>query len=221
MTGQLIALEGIDGSGKGTQAKLLTDRFNNAGRSAQLLSFPQYDNTFFGKVIGEFLNGEFGDLDDVHPFFASLLYAGDRFESLGRLKAAMSESEFVILDRYVASNLAHQVTRAAEADQAELLERIQHVEFKVFGLPEPDLTIYLELPVPEAQRLIAKKAARTYTDKAADLQESNAPYLERVRAGYQLLADQDSWRRINCVSGEEIRSIEDIADEIWTIIDSL
>lgn len=221
MTGRLIALEGIDGSGKGTQAKRLADRLIDSGRSAQLLSFPQYENTFFGKVIGEFLNGEFGNLDEVHPFFASLLYAGDRFESLGRLRAAMAESEFVVLDRYVASNLAHQVTRAPVDHQPDLLERIKHVEFQVFGLPQPELTIYLELPVPAAQQLIATKAARSYTDKAADLQESNAPYLERVRRGYQLLSDDDSWSRINCMSGESVRSVEEISDEIWSIVNSL
>src|SRR5579872_3745025 len=107
----LIDIEGIDGSGKGTQARLLTDRLLASGVSATLVSFPRYDATLFGKAVGEFLNGEFGSLDTVHPFLVSLLFAGDRFESKAYLLEAMRTSQIVVLDRYVPSNVAHQAAK--------------------------------------------------------------------------------------------------------------
>ena len=220
MPGRLIAIEGIDGSGKGTQAKRLCERLLQQGESARLISFPRYEQTLFGKVIGEFLNGRFGDLDDVHPFFAALLYAGDRFESRDELVQAIDECEFVILDRYVASNLAHQVTRAKPEDQAELLSRLQNIEHEIYGLPRPDLTVYLELPVEEAQRLISLKAARSYTDQKADIQESNTGYLERVAAGYRMLATDGAWRRVSCIGPDGLRSIDDLGDEVWKLVQS-
>lgn len=220
MPGRLIAIEGIDGSGKGTQAKRLCERLIEFGKTARLISFPRYEHTFFGKVIGEFLNGRFGALDDVHPFFAALLYAGDRFESRAELTQAIDECDFVVLDRYVASNLAHQVTRAEQQDQRELLSRIQTIEHEIYGLPRPQLTVFLELPVEDAQRLIALKTPRSYTDQAADIQESNASYLERVSAGYQLLANDESWRRVACIGPDGLRSIDDISDEVWRVIEA-
>jgi dTMP kinase len=104
----LIVIEGIDGSGKGTQAQQLTERLAAAGHRVRLLSFPRYRDTLFGQAIGEFLNGRFGQLDEVHPFLASVLYAADRYESKQVLLEALQQSDFVVCDRYVPSNLAHQ-----------------------------------------------------------------------------------------------------------------
>src|SRR5262249_54560321 len=106
----LIDIEGIDGSGKGTQAGRLWERLIASGVSATLVSFPRYDATLFGKAVGEFLNGEFGALDKVHPLIVSLLFAGDRFESKAYLLDKMRSSDVVVLDRYVPSNVAHQAS---------------------------------------------------------------------------------------------------------------
>src|SRR3712207_3314277 len=104
----LIAIEGIDGSGKGTQARLLRERCRAAGLSAALISFPRYAETRFGRAVGKFLNGRFGTLDQVSPFLAALLYAGDRFESRTLLRESLFANDVVVLNRYVASNVAHQ-----------------------------------------------------------------------------------------------------------------
>src|SRR5262245_38670497 len=153
----LIAIEGIDGSGKGTQAQRLVDRLGAAGVRRALVSFPRYRETLFGGAIGEFLNGAFGSLHEVHPFLASLLYAGDRFESRGHLSQLLASNDVVVLDRYVASNLAHQGAKLDGAAQRDLLDRIAHIEHDVFGLPRADLTLLLDLPAPLAQSLIARK----------------------------------------------------------------
>ena len=212
----LIAIEGIDGSGKGTQAKVLTDRLAAAGRRVELLSFPRYRETLFGQAIGDFLNGRFGQLNEVHPFLASVLYAADRYESKSTLLNALDRNEAVICDRFVPSNLAHQGAKLSGTEREELLRTIQRIEFEIFGLPQPQLVILLDIPVEFAQRNIAAKKPRDYTDKAADLQEADADYLQRVRDVYlQLAAENAHWYRVDSVRDGQQRSVSDIADEVF------
>jgi dTMP kinase len=213
----LIVIEGIDGSGKGTQARQLTDRLIAAGHRTQLLSFPRYRETLFGHAIGDFLNGHFGQLHEVHPFLASVLYAADRFESKSVLTDALQQSDFVICDRYVPSNLAHQGAKLDGSARDELLRTIDRIEFDVFGLPRPTQVVLLDVPVEIAQRNIAAKNPRNYTDKAADLQEADAAYLQKVRDVYlQLATSQPNWLRIESVRAGVQRSVTDIAADIFT-----
>ena len=218
----LIDIEGIDGSGKGTQARRLCDRLVQAGITTSLISFPRYEATLFGRAVGEFLNGDYGTLDQVHPFLVSLLFAGDRFESKGMLAEAMQASDIVVLDRYVPSNVAHQASKCDGAARADLMRRILQLEHEVFTLPRPDLVLLLDLPVATAQELVARKATRSYTHRAADLQEADAAYLQRVRDVYLDLARHEpAWRLISCVSGDQLRGIEEIADEIWNVLSTV
>lgn len=217
----LIVIEGIDGSGKGTQAQQLTERLRAAGYRAQLLSFPRYRETLFGHAIGDFLNGRFGQLHEVHPFLASVLYAADRFESKNVLTDALQQSDFVVCDRYVPSNLAHQGAKLGGPARDELLRTIERIEFDVFALPRPTQVILLDVPVEIAQRNIAAKNPRSYTDKAADLQEADATYLQRVRDVYlQLAASEPNWIRIESVHVSVQRSVTDIAADIFAQVTS-
>ena len=218
----LIAIEGIDGSGKGTQAQQLYERLRAFGTGTALISFPRYSETLFGKAIGEFLNGSFGTLDEVSPFLASLLYAGDRFESREFLLKSLEENEIVILDRYVASNIAHQGAKLDGEERQELIDRILRIEYKIYQLPRPDLVVLLDLPATEAQTLIEKKQKRSYTDKKADLQEADTDYLKRVRDVYLELSDNEpNWQRIDCFKDNAICSIEEIGEEIRHVVDGI
>lgn len=218
----LIDIEGIDGSGKGTQAQRLCDRLKSAGVPASLISFPRYEATLFGRAVGEFLNGKFGSLAEVHPFLVSLLFAGDRFESKSFLLEKMTESDVVVLDRYVPSNVAHQASKLDGAERADLTKRILELEFTIFGLPRPDVVVWLDVPVGQAQELIARKAARNYTSHKADIQEADGRYLERVREVYQELARKEpNWHTIACCDGAHLRSIDEIAESIWQVVKSL
>lgn len=211
----LIVIEGIDGSGKGTQAQQLTERLTATGRRVRLLSFPRYRETLFGHAIGDFLNGRFGQLNEVHPFLASVLYAADRFESKSVLADALQQSDVVVCDRYVPSNLAHQGAKLDGAERDELLRTIERIEFDVFALPRPSLVVLLDVPVEIAQRNIAAKKPRNYTDKSADLQEADAVYLQRVRDVYlQLAASDANWQRVESVRNGELLSITKIGDDI-------
>ncbi len=216
---KLIALEGIDGSGKGTQAKRLHEKLLAAGRQAALISFPRYDATLFGRAIGQFLNGRFGALDEVNPFLVSLLYAGDRFESRAFLHDTLAKNDVVVLDRYVPSNIAHQAAKLGGDERRELIDWIERIEYGLYELPKADLVLLLDLPAVEARKLIAKKSPRSYTDQEADLQESDTEYLEAVRHVYreQAASNPATWRTIECFDGHKVRSVDEIGEEIWLI----
>ena len=216
---ELIVIEGIDGSGKGTQAARLVERLRSVGRRCELLSFPRYRVTRFGSKIGDFLNGRFGQLDQVSPFLVSLLFAGDRFESKQVLTRALAENDLVICDRYVASNIAHQAAKLEGAERDELIEWVRYVEHSLYELPHPHRTVFLDLPVAHATKLIALKAQRSYTNRAADLQEADAAYLQRVHDIYAGLATAEpNWLRIDCLDAGELKSVDRIAAEVWQAV---
>lgn len=210
----LIAIEGIDGSGKGTQAARLHAHLNENGRKAALLSFPRYQQTAFGRKIGDFLNGQYGSLDSVHPLLVSLLFAGDRYESREMIEQSLASNDVVICDRYVASNIAHQGAKTTADDRQSLIDWIEHLEFSIYRLPKPALTLFLDVPVQNAQQLIAAKAKRAYTDKAADLQEADGGYLQKVRDVYLQLAQTPGWQRIECTAAGAVKSLDEITQDI-------
>lgn len=218
----LIAIEGIDGSGKGTQADRLHKKLQQAGINSSLVGFPRYDQTLFGKSIGDFLNGRFGQLNEVSPFLASLLYAGDRFESRDHLSEMIESSQVVIFDRYIPSNIAHQGAKLSGKERSEFLQWIERIEYEIYGMPRLDLAILLDLPADFAQKLVAEKQARTYTEKVADLQEADQSYLADVRQVYLQLAKENShWQKIDCLTKNQLRSIEEIGNEIWSHLSTL
>ena len=215
----LVVIEGIDGSGKGTQSARLRDRLRDRGLRAGLLSFPRYDATFFGQRIGDFLNGRFGQLNEVDPFLASLLYAGDRLESKAELTRLLATNDVLVLDRYVPSNIAHQAGKRTGEQRRELADWIEKIEYDLFGLPRPDLVVLLDIPTKDSQELIAKKEQRSYTTQAADIQEADTDYLSRVRSAYRELAAERGWSIVSVVHQQAIRSMEDITAEIEQLVD--
>ncbi|MEW4489411.1 thymidylate kinase [Thalassoglobus sp. JC818] len=220
-TAVIVAVEGIDGSGKGTQAKRLAQAMAAGGVKVELMSFPRYGETFFGRRVGDFLNGRFGELSELDPFLVSLLYSGDRYESREVILEKCRSAELVIFDRYVPSNIAHQTAKVAANERAELREWIEHIEYEIFRLPRPDRVILLDTPVDVSQELIDRKEKRTYTDQAKDLQESNVPYMKKVRDAYQTLAALDeNWSLINVVDDHGLRSMESIGADIFAIAQS-
>jgi dTMP kinase len=217
--GKLIAVEGIDGSGKQTQVRLLARELESRGHQVLSTGFPHYDS-WFGKMVGQFLNGDFGPLDSVDPHFTALLYAGDRFESKRPIVAALESGGVVLADRYVGSNLAHQSVRTAPEKRAEFRAWIEHLEYDIYELPKEDLVLYLRLPPHEAQTLVAKKSARKYTDAAHDILESNIRHLQDAAAMYDLLARGLNWKTIECFdrTKQMIRSPEEISAEILAAV---
>ncbi|MDA7527425.1 thymidylate kinase [bacterium] len=218
----ILVIEGIDGSGKGTQASYVNEILTKEGRRCSLFSFPRYDKTFFGERIGDFLNGEFGTLDELNPFLVSLLYSGDRFESREAILQAQAESELVILDRYVPSNIAHQSAKYSGEKRTQLTAWIERIEYEIFAVPRPSQVVLLDTPVDISQNLIAQKSARTYTDQAADLQEADVPYLLKVREVYlELAANNADWSVVPVANDLGLRPVEDIGQDVLSIARSI
>jgi dTMP kinase len=220
--GKLIAIEGIDGSGKQTQAKLLERALIARGHSVYATGFPQYDS-WFGTMVGNFLNGELGPLDKVDPHFTALLYAGDRFEAKSNIEEALKEGKVVLVDRYIGSNLAHQVARAAPNKRAELMRWIEHLEYTIYGLPREALILYLRVPPQEAQKLVSRKSQRAYTSASHDLQETSLRHLEDAGEMYDMLSRSRPWATIQCFDAEHgtMRLPQDIAAEMLAAVNSV
>lgn len=217
--GLLIAIEGIDGSGKQTQAGLLEQTLASEGYSVYATAFPQYES-WFGTMVGKFLNGEFGSLEAVDPRFSALLYAGDRFEAKPCLECALNEGKIVLVDRYVASNLAHQVARAPANKRSEFMRWIEHLEYSIYGLPRENLIVYLRVPPGQAQQLVAKKKERNYTHATHDLQEKNLRHLEDAAEMYDMMSRSRLWATIQCFNAQNncLRLLEDIATEVLSAV---
>ena len=219
-----MAIEGIDGSGKRTQMDLLQGIIaaGEGGHSVYSTAFPQYDS-WFGKMVGQFLNGDFGPLDSVDPHFTALLYAGDRFESKPRLESALQAGKIVLVDRYIGSNLAHQTARVAPEKRAEFRRWIEHLEYGIYDLPREDLILYLRVPPREAQMLVAKKSARTYTTAKQDILEASLRHLEQAAGMYDLLAREAPWVTIECFDAARgaMRSPREIAQDVLAAVNKV
>jgi dTMP kinase len=197
--GKLIALEGIDGSGKRTQLDLLAHALEARGRSILRIAFPRYDSSF-GKLAGRYLNGDFGPIKAVDPHLSALLYAGDRFEAKSAIESALAAGKIVLADRYIASNLAHQSERVSPEQRNVFITWLKHVEYGIYGLPVEDLVVYLRIPAPEAFRLIGLKAPRSYTSLRHDILEADVTHLEQTAGIYDRLATEPKWVRIDCTN---------------------
>ena len=217
--GKLIAIEGIDGSGKRTQVELLNQPLRERGHSVYATAFPQYDS-WFGKMVGQFLNGELGPLEIVDPHFSALLYAGDRYEAKTKLETALSNGQIVLVDRYIGSNLAHQTARIAPEKRPAFVEWIEHLEYGIYGLPREDLVLYLRLPAAEAQKLVGLKSARSYTSAQKDLLEASIRHLEDAAQMYDSLSKRPNWNTIECFDSRrnQMRSPEDIAKAVLGVV---
>ena len=220
--GTFIAIEGIDGSGKHTQAEWLGRTFAARGIPYVPFSFPRYGSSF-GKLIASFLNGEFGRLDAIDAHLSALLYAGDRFEAKPELETALATGKTILTDRYVASNLAHQTARVPPEQRTAFMVWLRQLEYGIYGLPVEDLVIYLRLGASEAQRLIGKKAPREYTTLGHDLQESDVTHLERAAQVYDRLATGSNWITIECfdAGAGRLKSVEEIHKAVLAAVDSV
>lgn len=211
--GVFIVIEGTDGSGKGTQFKILAKRLANAGHDVALFDFPQYDNpsSYFVK---KYLNGEYGTAEDVGPYTGSLFYALDRYDAAEAIREALAEGKVVLANRFTASNMAHQGTKFDSAEQRRgYFIWLDNLEFETLHIPRPDLNIVLRVPAKIAQKLVDQKPGRSYTKKKRDLHEADLPHMERAVEVYDDLCQlfPKDFNRIDCVRSGELLSINAVS----------
>jgi dTMP kinase len=222
--GALIAIEGIDGAGKGTQTDLLRARAEREGVRCELFSFPQYGANAFAEGVSAYLNGAFGPLENVPAQLAALLYAGDRYATRPKLIDALAASDLVVCDRYIASNLAYQAAKLPPNERDAFIAWISEIELGLYAMPLPDLTFLLDVPVPQARELVRRKRKRDYTELVEDIHESDAAFLEASRGVFAQLASErrlGAWQTIDCsLSEESLLPAEEIAEQIWSSVSS-
>ena len=205
--GKLIVIDGTDGVGKATQTKLLVSRLKREGRKVATLDFPQYYKNFFGHFIGAMLTGKYGDFLHTDPFIASVMYAADRFESKPKIEKWLESGYTVILDRYVSANQLHQGGKIKDAKKRKyFLKWLDKMEHGVFGLPLPDLIIYLHLPMKSVLKLLKQKdrtRKKRYAKGAKDTVEADTKYLAAAQeSAMKMLSVNPKWKKIECGDGE-------------------
>jgi dTMP kinase len=224
--GLLVVLDGNDGSGKATQAKLLTEYLNERGTSAITIDFPNYDRNVFGTLIGECLAGKHGDFLHLDPKIVSALFAVDRFESSSAIRAHLARGGVVIADRYTSANQIHQGGKIADSEaRKEFILWVEHMEHDVLGVPRPDVIVYLHVPLKISLELLSQKRTAknaSLSERQKDPVENDRAYLERSHETAVWLADhQSDWKVIDCVKEGAMRSREDIHKEIARLISGL
>lgn len=219
--GILIAIDGVDASGKQTHTKMLFDKLSNDGYNVRKISFPAYESPS-SELVKMYLSGAFGEKpEDVNAYAASSLFAADRFASFRTdWKEFYEKSDSVIIaDRYTSSNMIHQASKIDDLDEKDkFLDWLFELEYKVYGIPKPDLTFFLDMPVDYAKRLMQDRENKFDNSDVKDIHERNKEYLEKSYNNACYIADKFLWEHILCVQNEEIRSIEEINNEIYNLV---
>lgn len=213
MKGTLIVLEGIDGSGKETQASLLEKKLKEKGREVMHISFPDYKSPS-SALVKMYLKGDFGkNPKDVNPYAASLFYAVDRFASYRmKWKDFYQKGGIIIADRYTTSNMVHQMTKYEDKkERKDFLSWLEKTEYEELELPVPDLVILLDIPLRVSENLVKERARQ---GGSMDIHEQHLDYLRKCHDAYQELVSLYGWKRIPCTEEGKLRTIEDIGKDV-------
>ena len=214
---KFIVIDGLDGSGKATQTKLLAERLNGMGFKARTVSFPDYESDS-SALVRMYLGGELGDSpDDVNAYAASSFYAVDRVASyINKWGKDMEKYYYMIADRYTTSNIIHQMAKIAPAERDEYVKWLFDFEYDRLELPAPDMVIFLDVDPDISQKLIYGRYKGDESKK--DIHERDFQYLMRCRSSAVYAIEHLGWVRISCTDNGEMRSIEDINNDILSLI---
>lgn len=219
--GALIAIDGVDASGKQTQTELLFKRMNE--KSPRLISFPAYDKPSSAPAK-MYLNGDFGkNPDDVNAYAASVLFAVDRYATYkSDWEKDYKSDKLIIADRYVSSNMIHQAGKISDvAEKEKFLEWLFDLEYNKFGLPQPDIMIFLDMPPEYGAKLMAERANKITGGMSKDIHENDRRYLQKSYDNALFVAKKYNWSIVSCIRDNKIRTVEDINNEIYDIVINL
>lgn len=220
-TGKLIVIDGTDGSGKATQVELLAKTLKNEGYKIKIVDFPEYYKNFFGAFVGHCLSEQYYNFINVHPKIASILYAADRWQSKEEMNKWLKEGYIIIANRYVSANQIHQGGKISDTRKRNnFIKWLNQMEYEEFGIPKPDITIYLSLPIEIVMRLIknreSSKMKRVYLKKNKDVHEADENFMKNsIKSALWLAKTQPNWSKINCLGKGEILSRGEIHEMIY------
>lgn len=213
MKGKLIAIEGLDGSGKATQAQLLYHALMEQGEKVTKITFPDYQSDS-SALVRMYLEGAFGkDPNMVNPYAASSFFAVDRYASyMIKWKSFYTSGGIVIADRYTTSNAIHQCAKLPENKWDSFLDWLFHYEFELLHLPAPDITVFLRVDPKISQKLLTARYAGNETKK--DIHEANHEYIHCAQKAAEYCCQKLRWEVIECIHNGVLRSAEDISTEL-------
>lgn len=217
MNGSLIVFEGLDGSGKATQAALAVQRLQKSGQAVRAISFPDY-NSESSALVRMYLRGEVGALDDVNVYAASGFYSLDRYISYHReWQKDFEAGKTIVADRYTTSNLCHQMAKLPREEWIGYIRWLEYYEYVQLELPKPKLVLYLDMHPEASQRLIAQRYHGDESKK--DLHERNRGYLVACREAALFAAETLGWVVIPCSdAAHNPYPVDKIADEAFSEI---
>lgn len=193
---KFIVIEGLDGSGKSTQIRLVEKFLRNKNIKSKFIHFPRPDAPVYGELINRFLRGELGDINTVNPYLIALIYAGDRNDASKLLIDWMNSDYMVIADRYLYSNIAFQCAKLSPGEQRnDLAKWIKHLEYEYNKIPVPDLNLFLDVPFRFTQKSLSevrRGVERDYLNGRTDIHEADLSFQEKVREIYRWQVEQNS-----------------------------
>lgn len=220
--GIVIDIEGLDCSFKETNSKALYVKFLSKGYKCVLLSFPNYESDS-SDLVKRYLNGNFGDADHTGPYLTSLFYTIDRGITALREKInkLYNEGYIIILDRYTSSNFIFQGTKFNDEKKCdEYIKWLKDLEYNKMGLPEPDLTIFMDMPIEVSSKIIAKRKLKNGQD--TDIHEQNTSFMKKVRENAIRIANNEDWKIVSCVNDKgQIRSRFEILNNIYDVVNPI
>jgi len=221
--GKLIVIDGIDGSGKATQVALLEKALKKDKVKVKTIDFPRYYDNFFGGLIGEYLSGKYGDFIQTDPRVASVLYAADRFESSKKIQKWIDDGFVVLADRYVSANQIHQGGKIEKtSERKKFLEWLDKMEYEVFGIPRPDLVIYLDVPFEVSKEWLKKKVtqrSKKYLKGKKDVAEDNLLHLQASRnSALYLEKNNKNWEKVTCCKGMVCMLPEEVHKQVLDLV---
>lgn len=228
--GKFIVFEGIDGSGKSTQLKILAERLKKEGYDTVSIDFPQYGQKSAG-LVEEYLNGKYGTPLSVGPYRASIFYACDRYDASFRIREWLKQGKIVISDRYFASNVGHQGGKIKNKNERKkFIKWLHDLEFDIFGIPKPDLTFILKVPPEISQPLTGKitdkeKSAKKKSylgRKKMDIHEKDLTHLVQAEKSYLEAVKEfpRDFTVIDCLKDGRLLSPDLIHQKVWSIVRS-
>lgn len=220
MKSKIIVIEGLDGSGKATQTKILAEKLQSRGLKVKKLEFPDYSNPS-SSLVKMYLGGQFGsNPGDVNAYAASAFYAVDRVASFLQFwKKDYEDGAVILSDRYATSNIIYQMAKVAEDERDSFIDWQSDFEYEKLGLPRADAVIYLDVEPEVSQKLMEKRYEGDVSKK--DLHESNMKFLLSCRESALYAVEKCGWQVVSCCKNGEIRSIEEIAASIEKIVDTI
>lgn len=227
LNGKIIVIEGTDGSGKQTQTALLKQSLENMGYDVYTISFPNYESSS-SALVKMYLNGEIKDAaNEVSAEAASIFYAADRYITYKKeMEEVYKEGKKVILlDRYVGSNIIHQgakkikeMENLSKEEKEESLQQfmtwLSKLEYDTLKIPKPDITFFLNVPIDYTIKLREKRVNKITGGDKQDIHEADTNYLKTAYAAGIMASKLLGWKVIPCVENDQMRSIEDIHNDI-------